>query len=54
MNNKKAEDFYTKEQILQSKKFKKDIVSALLKDNRTYTISQVEELINTFLKREVS
>ncbi len=46
---------YTKEQILASKRFrfKKDAVDALLEDDKSYTIEEVESKIEEFYKKEV-
>lgn len=47
-----AESKYTKQQILKSKKYlgKQDLINALLKDNSQYTLSQVDKIINDFMK----
>ncbi|MFI3236813.1 MAG: hypothetical protein R3Y47_02145 [Lachnospiraceae bacterium] len=46
---------YTKEQILTSKKYRKtrDIVDAVLDDSTTYSMCQVDKLINDFMKGQV-
>lgn len=46
---------FTKAQLLESRKYrsKKDVVNALLKDNRTYTIDEADALINKFMKGRV-
>lgn len=46
---------FTKEQFLQSKTFKndKDIVNAVLQDNKSYTKEDVEKLILNFKKGKV-
>ncbi|MBQ8299887.1 MAG: hypothetical protein IJX99_08585 [Clostridia bacterium] len=42
---------YTKRAILMNEKgVKKDILKALLKDNTRYSLSEVQELYNEFLK----
>ena len=43
---------YSKQQILKSKKYsdKQDLINALLKDNSQYTLSQVDKIINDFMK----
>ncbi|KMY52252.1 hypothetical protein AC625_06605 [Peribacillus loiseleuriae] len=43
---------FTKEQIRSSEQYRgqRDLVEALLKDNQTYTLKQVETTINGFLK----
>ena len=42
---------FSKKQFLASNKFAKrrDLVNALLKDNESYSIKEVEDLINDFL-----
>ena len=49
------ETLYTKEQILGSKKYadRKDIVNALLDDGKEYSVSEVDKLVNSFLKGKV-
>ena len=48
-------DRYTKEQILSSKRFadRKDIVGVVLKDSIKYSIDEVEQHIEDFMKGEV-
>lgn len=43
---------YNKKQLLNSKKYeyKKDVVNALLDDDKDYTIEEVDKIINKFLK----
>lgn len=43
---------YSKQQILKSKKYsdKQDLINALLKDNSQYTLSQVDKILNDFMK----
>lgn len=50
------EDKFTKEQLVKSKMFSDriDLLNALLKDNRKYSIKEVNEIINKFLKGKVS
>lgn len=50
------EDKFTKEQLVKSKMFsdKVDLLNALLKDNKSYNIKEVNEIINKFLKGKVS
>jgi len=50
-----SEATFTKEQILHSKKYAHvtDRVNAVLKDDQTYTLDQVEDLIQEFMKVEV-
>lgn len=54
--NKESEDIlFTKEQIINSNKFedKKDVLNVILKENEKYSINEVLELIDEFLKEEV-
>ena len=55
MAEKLSKNGFTKEQYLNSDKYadKRDLIVALLKDDETYTTSQVDKLINDFLKKEV-
>lgn len=48
-------DRYTKDQILSSKRFadRKDIVGVVLKDSVKYSIDEVEQHINEFMKGKV-
>ena len=43
---------FTKENILNSKKYskQKDLINALLKNDTTYTLKEVDALINKYLK----
>jgi hypothetical protein len=43
---------YSKQQILKSKKYsdKQDLINALLKDDTQYSITEVDKLINNFMK----
>ena len=51
---KKTENKFTKSQVLASKKFtNKDLINAILEDDRMYTLKQVETIINDYLKRKV-
>lgn len=59
MATKKKEDIkpaFTKEQLLLSKRYqnKVDLVEALLKDGVTYTLEEVDEIINDFMKGKVN
>jgi len=49
---KTTEALYTKEQILSSKKYsrRKDVLNVVLKDNRQYTLKEVDGLIDNFMK----
>ncbi|WP_343101371.1 hypothetical protein [Romboutsia sp. MSSM.1001216sp_RTP31141st1_G3_RTP31141_220114] len=46
---------FSKEQLICSKKYKhrKDLLTALLKDDKTYSFSEVDELIDEFMQKEV-
>ncbi|MDL2301329.1 hypothetical protein LJC58_03135 [Lachnospiraceae bacterium OttesenSCG-928-D06] len=46
---------FSKEQILASAKFanRRDLVDALLDEKGKYTMEQVDELVNSFLKGKV-
>lgn len=50
------ENRYTKEQVLASKKitYSKDLINAILSEDRTYTFSEVEAEIKAFMKRKVN
>lgn len=48
----KAEKF-KKESFLASKKYKKDIINALLDDDKEYTISEADTIIDNFRKGKV-
>lgn len=46
---------FTKDQILQSQKYahSKDVVNVVLKGDQSYTLNQVDDLIQEFMKVEV-
>lgn len=48
--NKIAEDKYTKKQIVNSKTFKenKDLLNALLEENKLYTKNEINEIIKNY------
>lgn len=50
-----TEPMFSKAQILASAKYRvrKDLVDALLDDSKKYTMKQVDELIDKFLKGKV-
>lgn len=50
--NKITEDKYTKKQIVNSKTFKesKDLLNALLQENKLYTKNEVSEIIKNYKK----
>ncbi|MDK0695915.1 hypothetical protein P5E93_15025 [Clostridium perfringens] len=47
---------FTKSQIVNSKKYRirKDLVTALLDENKLYSFDEVDDLIVKFLKKEVN
>ena len=51
----KAAKRYSKEQLMRSERYGKqrDLLSALLEDNRQYTFDEVDEKIKTFNTKEV-
>lgn len=54
-NDEITEDKYTKNQIINSKTYvnNRDLLNALLSDNKTYSKSQVNEIIENFKKGKV-
>lgn len=46
---------FTKKQILLSGRYKEqnDLIKVLLKDNKTYTLSEVDQIIEKFMQGEV-
>lgn len=50
-----AETRYSKERLVKSKKYAdmKNLIKALLVDGETYTIAEVEALLNNYLKGKV-
>ena len=46
---------YTKEQLLKSKRYadNRDVLSAVLKDNNSYTLEIVDKLIKDFKRKRV-
>lgn len=46
---------FSKESLLKSERYKnhRDVLNALLKDDAVYTLEKVDNLINSFLKKEV-
>ena len=46
---------YTKEQLLKSKRYadNRDVLSAVLKDNNSYTLETVDKLIKDFKRKRV-
>ncbi len=47
------EEKFKKESFLASKKYKKDIINALLDDDKEYTIGEVNTIIDNFRKGKV-
>lgn len=47
-----AEVTFTKEQLLKSEKYanRRDVLTALLEDDKTYTLKQVDSLLDKFYK----
>lgn len=56
LTEKKEEAAYSKEQLIMSKKYKdrKDMLSALLEEDKQYTIKQAEEIMENYKKRRVN
>ena len=52
---KKTEPTYTKEQVAASKRYanRRDLVSVLLEDGKSYTLAEVDALIDKFMKGAV-
>lgn len=52
----KTENRFTKQQVLASKKlpYSKDLINAILQEDKTYTLKEVESEINKFLKKRVN
>ncbi len=50
------EDTYTKEQIVKSKRFANnvDLLNATLKDTKKYTLKEVNEIIENYMKGKVN
>ena len=53
---KQVKDTYSKEQIVKSRRFANhvDLLNATLKDNKKYTLNQVEEIIINYMKGKVN
>ena len=53
---KKIEDVFSKEQILQSKKYRdrRDLLSVLLADQESYSFKAVDDIIKKFMEGEVN
>lgn len=54
-SNSVLEMAFTKEQLLSSERFrgKRDLLNALLEEDKTYTASQAEEMIEKYMKGKV-
>ena len=50
-----AEAVYTREQVMSSQRYanRRDLVSVLLENGKTYTLTEVDALINKFMKGAV-
>lgn len=48
-------DKFSKKDLLQSKKYRsmRDIINALLDNDKSYSIKEVDKIINNFLKKGV-
>jgi len=53
--SERAEPRFTKKQVLSAARFKnrKDLVSAVLDDGKTYTIVEVDQMVDRFMKGKV-
>ena len=51
----KAETTFTKVQLLSAERFsgRRDLLSALLDENKSYTVRAVEEMIENYMKGQV-
>lgn len=56
LTEEKKETAYSKEQLIMSKKYKdrNDMLSALLEEDKQYTIKQAEEIMENYKKRRVN
>lgn len=56
VNDAEQKSVYTKEQILSSKKYKsrRDALGVVLADGKTYTLEEVDSLLETFMKGTVN
>ena len=52
----KKQRTFTKNQLLRSKKYrdKQDLLNALLKSDKTYSIEEVDSIIDEFMKGKVN
>lgn len=56
MAEKTPKNTYTKDQLLMSEKYvkRRDLVNALLDDDREYTVEEVDAMMEKFLKGKVT
>lgn len=49
------ENIFTKKQLILSKKYgdRKDLLNVILEDNKSYSIKEVDKLIDNFMKAKV-
>lgn len=52
---KQAQPGFTKEQLLSSEKYagRRDALTAILEDGKTYTTAEADQLLDKFMKTEV-
>lgn len=52
---KEDEVLYSKEQIIASKKYsdRKDLLNVLLEENKEYSFTEIDEIIENFMNKEV-
>lgn len=55
-NSTTKEKRYKKSQLIYSKKYrdKKDLLNALLDENKMYSFKEIDTIIDNFLKKEVN
>jgi arginine repressor len=54
--NTKKKPIFSKRQLLNSKKYQhqKDLLNAILENDKSYSLSEVDKLINDFMKKKVN
>lgn len=54
-DTQKLEAVYTRQQLLQAKRYadRLDLINTLLKDGKSYSIQQVDEMIEKYMKGKV-
>ena len=54
-DTQKPEVVYTRQQLLQAKRYadRLDLINTLLKDGKSYSIQQVDEMIEKYMKGKV-